>query len=204
MNAAPGEQFEYSNTSYDLLGPPIQTASGKPYEAYIREEIFSPLGMQHSHTSLEEARMDGLASGYAAFFGRSLLFDRWMPYARAVVPSAGLFLSAEDLGRYLAVHLAEGRLPDGKQMLSPTGMAQLHAPGVQIGEFAAYAMGWTQFQFPQAAPAGGDGASAPLALAHGGDWANYKALMVLVLPLATSMVWSVRRLRTISGWDKQD
>lgn len=208
LNATPGEQFEYSNTNYDLLGLLIQTASGKPYETYIREEIFAPLGMQHSHTSLEEARIDGLASGYAAIFGRSLLFDRWMPYSRAVVPSAGLFLSAEDLGRYLAVHLAEGRLPDGKQLLSPAGIAQLHTPGIQIGEFATYAMGWTQFQFPQAAAAGGDGASAPLALAHGGDWANYKALMMLVPEhklgvglLVNKQDWGQASAYTQIGWN---
>lgn len=180
LNATPGEQFEYSNTNYDLLGLLIQAVSGKPYESYIREEIFAPLGMQHSYTSLEEARQNGLVSGYAAFFGLTLPYDRWMPYSHSVLPSAGLFLSAEDLARFMAAHLNQGRLPDGTQLLSPAGIAQLHAPGIQIGENVSYAMGWTLFQFDQAAPAGGPGASAPLALAHGGDWANFKALMVLI------------------------
>jgi CubicO group peptidase (beta-lactamase class C family) len=175
--AAPGEQFEYSNTNYDLLGLLIQTISGKPYATYIQEEIFTPLGMEHSYTSFEAARQAGLASGYAAFFGLTLPYDRWMPTSETVVPSAGLFLSAEDLARYLALHLQQGRTQAGKPLVSPAGMAQLHTPGAQIGPYAAYAMGWNQFEFPQAAPAG---AAAPLALSHGGDWANYKALMLLI------------------------
>lgn len=180
LNATPGEQFEYSNTNYDLLGLLIQTVSGKPYETYIQEEIFNPLGMQNSYTSLEEARQYGLTNGHAAFFGQTIAFDRWMPYSRTVVPSAGLFLSAEDLGRYLAAHLNEGRLPDGKQLLSPAGMAQLHTPGIQINENVSYAMGWTQFPFPQAALEGRADDSVPLAQAHGGDWSNFKALMVII------------------------
>lgn len=204
LNAAPGEQFEYSNTNYDLLGLLIQTASGKPYERYIQEEIFAPLGMQHSHTSLEEARQDGLAGGYAAFFGLTLPYERWMPTPRTVAPSAGLFLSAEDLGRYLIAHLDEGRTPSGAQLLSPAGMAQLHTPGIQIGENVAYAMGWTQFQFPQAAPAGGPGAAAPLALAHGGDWANFRALMVLIPEheLGVAMLINKQDWRRESAYDQ--
>lgn len=180
LNAAPGEQFEYSNTNYDLLGMLIQTVSGKTYAAYIQEEIFAPLGMQHSHTSLEAARQDGLSSGYIDLFGLTLPYDRRMPYSETVLPSAGLFLSAEDLARFIALHLDEGRLPDGTQLLSPAGMAQLHTPGIQIAENVNYAIGWTQFQFAQLAPAGAPGAPAPLALSHGGEWTNYRALIVLV------------------------
>lgn len=180
LNANPGEQFEYSNTNYDLLGLLIQTVSGKPYETYIQQEIFAPLGMAHSYTTLEEAREEGLTSGHAAFFGQTIAFDRWMPYSRTVVPSAGLFLSAEDLARYLAVHLNEGRLPDGKQLLSSAGMAQLHTPGIQINENVSYAMGWTQVPFPQAVLEGRADDSIPMAQAHGGDWSNFKALMVII------------------------
>jgi CubicO group peptidase (beta-lactamase class C family) len=180
LNAAPGERFEYSNTNYDILGLLIQTASGRPYGTYIQEEIFAPLSMQHAHTSLEEARLDGLASGHTAFFGLTLPYDRRMPYSHTVTPSAGLFASADDLARFLIVQLNRGRTPDGAQLLSPAGMAALHSPGMQIGENVHYAMGWTQFRFDQLAPAGGPGAPAPLALAHGGDWENYKALMLLV------------------------
>ena len=36
LNFSPGEEFEYSNTNYDILGLIIQTVSGQSYETYIR------------------------------------------------------------------------------------------------------------------------------------------------------------------------
>ena len=177
LNAAPGERFEYSNTNYDILGLIIQTVTGKSYEDYVEEHIFAPLNMQHSHTSLEAARRGGLSSGYTAFFGSTILYDRWMPYARTVTPSTGLFSSAEDMAQYLYAHLHQGRGPDGTVLLSPAGMAELHKPGIQISKNAAYAMGWTVFPFAEAAAADGP---VPTGISHGGEWANYKAIMVLI------------------------
>jgi CubicO group peptidase (beta-lactamase class C family) len=119
LNASPGGSFEYSNTNYDILGLLIQIVSRNPYETYIQNKIFTPLQMQSSFTSLEEARRSGLSSGTITFFGKDLVYDRFMPYSRAVVPSAGLFSSAEDMARYLFAHLNGGRTPDGIALLSP-------------------------------------------------------------------------------------
>lgn len=180
LNAPPGQQFEYSNTNYDILGLLIQTVSGQPYEDYIEEHIFTPLNMRNSHTSLDTARRAGLASGYASFFGSTVNYDRFMPYSRSVTPSTGLFSSAEDMAQYLFAHLHQGRGPNGAAILSPAGMARLHTPGIQINEQVAYAMGWTVFPFPEAAASMAPGDPAPTGLSHGGDWANFKSIMLLV------------------------
>lgn len=47
--------FQYSNTNYLIAGLVIQVVSDQTYEAYIQEHIFTPLGMQQSFTSEEEA-----------------------------------------------------------------------------------------------------------------------------------------------------
>jgi CubicO group peptidase (beta-lactamase class C family) len=177
LSAAPGERFEYSNTNYDILGLLIQTVSGMPYETYIEEKIFAPLRMQNSFTSLSKARAGRVSSGYIAFFGMTLEYDRFMPYSRTVTPSAGLFASAEDMAHYLIAHLNQGRSSDGAVILSPESMEELHLPGVQIGEQVSYAMGWTVFPFPDAAPPGGP---TPTGISHGGEWANFKSLMLLI------------------------
>lgn len=180
LSAAPGERFEYSNTNYDVLGLLIQTVSGEPYETYIEENIFAPLQMKNAFTSLDDARAGGVSSGYINFFGQTLNYDRFMPYARAVVPSAGLFASAEDMAHYLYAQLNQGRAPGGESVLSPAGMDELHTPGARISDQVSYAMGWTLFPFKQAAAAGQPDGAVPSALSHGGEWANFKALMVFI------------------------
>ncbi|MGD9588619.1 MAG: serine hydrolase domain-containing protein [Pyrinomonadaceae bacterium] len=45
LEFVPGERNIYSNSGYTLLGHIIQTVSGKPYMQFMRERIFTPLGM---------------------------------------------------------------------------------------------------------------------------------------------------------------
>ncbi|MBK9153962.1 MAG: beta-lactamase family protein [Chloracidobacterium sp.] len=45
LEFTPGERNIYSNSGYTLLGHIIQTVSGKPYMQFMRERIFTPLGM---------------------------------------------------------------------------------------------------------------------------------------------------------------
>jgi CubicO group peptidase (beta-lactamase class C family) len=44
----PGEQYHYSVSAYPLLRYLIEQVSGKPYPAYMDENIFGPLGMLNS------------------------------------------------------------------------------------------------------------------------------------------------------------
>ncbi len=45
LEFTPGERNIYSNSGFTLLGHIIQTVSGKPYMQFMRERIFTPLGM---------------------------------------------------------------------------------------------------------------------------------------------------------------
>ncbi|MBI4928647.1 MAG: beta-lactamase family protein [Anaerolineae bacterium] len=194
LNTAPGEQYEYSNTNYDILGLLIQTVAGMPYETYIEENVYTPLQLQNAYTSLEEARAGGLTSGYVSFFGLTRNYDRLMPYSRTVVPSAGLFASVEDMAHYLLVHLNEGRHPERAAVLSPAGIATLHTPGVVINENVKYAMGWVTFPFPQLATANGANEAVPMAISHGGAWANFRSLIVMVPDLQLGVVVLINKL----------
>ena len=186
VNFAPGEAFEYSNTNYDLLGLVIQTVSGQSYETYIEEKIFTPLDMDNSYTSLEDARTGNMTRGYYPFFGYTMAYDHLMPYSRIVKPSAGLFSSAEDLTHYLIAHLNEGKYREST-ILSPKGIAELHTPGIQYSENAGYAMGWAVFPFTEMEPVAQDGIT-PTGIAHRGDWVGFYSIMVLIPELETGIV----------------
>jgi CubicO group peptidase (beta-lactamase class C family) len=45
INFAPGQGQLYCNTGYHLLSFAIERASGKPFEVFMKERVFTPLGM---------------------------------------------------------------------------------------------------------------------------------------------------------------
>lgn len=48
LNFEPDTKFEYSNINYILLSYVVEKVSGQSYEDFIRQNIFAPLGMNHS------------------------------------------------------------------------------------------------------------------------------------------------------------
>lgn len=46
----PDTRFNYCNTNYAILALLIEKTSGKTYQAFLREELFEPLGMRHTAT----------------------------------------------------------------------------------------------------------------------------------------------------------
>ena len=41
LNNKPGDQFEYSNMNYDILGLIVQKVSGQSYSSYLENQIFT-------------------------------------------------------------------------------------------------------------------------------------------------------------------
>lgn len=179
----PGEGWEYSNINYSLLGFLIQEVSGQRYESYIEQNIFDPLGMHDSHTSLESARANNAARGYTVYFGTPLALDANMPYTTAILPTAGLWSSAADISHYLIAHLGE----EAEILVSAKGMNQIHAPGVEIEPGYNYAMGWFHApnvldpEFLQTLNTNLDPGDDLQVLWHEGDGPGYKAV-VLMMP----------------------
>ncbi|MGI8856046.1 MAG: serine hydrolase domain-containing protein [Thermomicrobiales bacterium] len=59
----PGEQWMY-NTGSDVLGVLIARAAGQPFETFLRERLFAPLGMKETGFSVPAATIDRLATSY--------------------------------------------------------------------------------------------------------------------------------------------
>jgi CubicO group peptidase (beta-lactamase class C family) len=49
LNYSPGRMFAYSNVGYLVLGKVIEKISGKKYEDYVQQNIFSPLDIHSIH-----------------------------------------------------------------------------------------------------------------------------------------------------------
>lgn len=122
----PGERWIY-HTAYDALGVLIARASGKPFEVFLRERIFGPLGMKDTGFSMESAKIGRLATCYRLDpETRELeLYDdasasRWAH--PPVFPSggAGLVSTIDDYHAFALMMLNGGRVGVGRILSRPT------------------------------------------------------------------------------------
>jgi CubicO group peptidase (beta-lactamase class C family) len=65
LNFKPGAQWAYSGTGFTLLGMIIKKVTGKPYADFLRERIFTPLGMTRTHVISLAEIIPNRASGYS-------------------------------------------------------------------------------------------------------------------------------------------
>ncbi|PYP53783.1 MAG: serine hydrolase, partial [Gemmatimonadetes bacterium] len=65
LNFQPGEQWEYSNSGYVLLGYLLEKISGQRYQDFVRDNLFAPLGMTESGYDSHAAIILHRASGYS-------------------------------------------------------------------------------------------------------------------------------------------
>jgi CubicO group peptidase (beta-lactamase class C family) len=61
----PGEKMSYSNSGYILLGYVIEKITGASYEQFVRDNIFTPLGMKDSGYDSNSAIIERRAAGYS-------------------------------------------------------------------------------------------------------------------------------------------
>lgn len=70
LAADPGTRVEYHNTNYSIAARIIEVVSGKSFDAFLRAELFTPLGMTHTSSTLGcSDRAEGLPSGYEVVLG---------------------------------------------------------------------------------------------------------------------------------------
>lgn len=176
---APGTTHQYASPNYMVLGAMVEAVTGRPFGAYVDEEIFAPLDMRNSFVDASRAGM-GLARGHVYALGFPVATD--LPYEYDRLPTAALIASAGDLGHFLVAQLNGGRFAD-RHVLSDTSMTLMHAGGAPSDGFS-YAFGWR------------DGAmGGTRAVHHGGIVPNYRGKMVM-LP---DRQWGVVVLTNVSS-----
>lgn len=135
---APGEAHAYASANYLVLGAIVEAVSGLPFAEYVERNIFGMLDMRHSFTSRSQALSQGFAGGHVYAFGVPITSSLAEEPAR--LPTAGLMSSAEDLGRFLAMFLRQGRVGE-QQFLTVESVRQTLVGGAPSDGFS-YAFGW--------------------------------------------------------------
>jgi CubicO group peptidase (beta-lactamase class C family) len=140
----PGEAWMYS-LSTDVCGALVQRLSGKPFDVFLREEIFEPLGMTDTDFHVPPEKVNRFAACYQRTpDALSILQDdpATSPY---LTPPAfmsgggGLVGTLSDYHRFCECLRRGGEL-DGARLLSPRTLALMrrnHLPGPKsLGEMA--------------------------------------------------------------------
>ncbi|MEL7163293.1 MAG: serine hydrolase domain-containing protein, partial [Bacteroidota bacterium] len=133
----PGTAFAYSNTNYVLLAGIIEATSGKSFEAFLREELFTPLEMPNT-------RVWNLVSGEKTFPNKTGGFGRFAGRIKVLKPDfldgvagdGAVFSSIEDF-------LIWDRFWTGNELISDDLLQQAFVPGqLQGNETSKYGFGW--------------------------------------------------------------
>ena len=144
-----GEVFQYSNlmaSAAGYIGAHLVYPNkelGAAYDEAMQRKIFDPLGMKSTTFDMARALHGNHASPHGDDIdGKPSLAS--MAFNYAVMPhrpAGGVWTSAHDLIRYVQLELAQGKLPDGKQLVSPENLLTRRAPQIPTGEDSAYGMG---------------------------------------------------------------
>ncbi len=167
-----GEVFQYSNlmaAAAGYIGGHIvypDRELGAAYDAAMQKMIFDPLGMKS--TTFDYAK--ALAGDHATPHGDDV--DGYPKVASMDInysivparPAGAVWTSSADLIRYVQLELTQGKLPNGKQLVSAENLLMRRAPRVQLGEDSSYGMGLTT-----------DHTYGVQVISHGGSMSGFKS-----------------------------
>ena len=109
---APGEIPAYSNFGAALAGYIVQRVSGQPFDDYVEQQVFEPLGIRHAsfRQPLSSASRSHLARGYQLASGPP------SPYEIFPGPAGNAIFTGADMARFMIAHLQDGEL-EGRRIL---------------------------------------------------------------------------------------
>lgn len=131
LHGQPGAVWQYGYSS-DVLGYLVEVVSGIPFDRFLAERIFEPLGMPDACFFLDPAKADRLAPVYGFEDGRllknetSATTDYIHGPRKCFSGGAGILSTVQDYGRLLQMLLNGGEL-DGIRLLSPKTVELMHS-----------------------------------------------------------------------------
>lgn len=150
----PGTRWSYSNTGMATLGRIVEIASEQPYERFLEDRIFKPLGMVDSFLFPPEAKRDRIASVYALRNGKLQSMGDYIyrKGAKYPMPEGGMYSTAKDMAAFYQMMLNGGTY-NGHRVLSKASvetMTMLHTGNLPVWSSTAtgYGLGWAIVRSP--------------------------------------------------------
>ena len=142
-------RWGYTNAAFMTAGEIIPKVTGKTWADFLKERIFTPLGMNNTLAlSKDILTASNKAAAHTVWLGEL----KKVPYGKidAIAAAGSISSSANDLSKWVMAQLDNGKL-DGKEIIPASAIAQTRTPHsilgnggsmFNTGHFALYGLGW--------------------------------------------------------------
>jgi len=145
----PDSKYAYSNAGINTAGRIIEVVSGMPYEQFMEQRLFQPLGMKDTTFWPSSKQVQRLAKSYKPNAGKTDLEETTITqlqypltdHTRQPMPAGGLFSTASDVARFCQMILNGGVL-NGKRYLSEAAVKQMTSRQTPAALATSYGFGW--------------------------------------------------------------
>ncbi len=135
----PGSGFLYSNTGFNLLELIVEEVTGRDFAEYMKNEILSPLGMNHSSFTWSETLTGKIPVGY------NLKGETVPPYVYPEKASGGLYTSVGDIALFMTAGMVKyssiGENVLESESINDLYMHSTRVPGLYGFAFDSYGLG---------------------------------------------------------------
>ncbi|HNP34723.1 MAG TPA: serine hydrolase [Woeseiaceae bacterium] len=144
--------YAYDNLLYIIAGEVVAAVSGIPFERFVEERLFAPLGMTDCSATFERVKPGAVKATPHVLVDGKLTTTTSLESSTAAA-AGGINCSARSMAKWAQFILDDGRTADGKQLISEAQVAELLKPvtitssrgymAEYAGQFlSGYALGW--------------------------------------------------------------
>ena len=147
-------RYAYDNVLYMIAGQVVAAVSGKSWDDFIKERIFTPLGMKTSNTTVADLLASRDAATPHVMVEGKLKTISPLPLEN-VGPAGSINSSVSEMSKWVIAQLNRGQISGGRRLFSerqsremwsaqtitPLGDPPPHLAALK-SNFSAYALGW--------------------------------------------------------------
>ena len=149
LNSEPGTKYDYANAGINTAGRIIEIVSGMPYEKFLDERLFKPLGMKDTTFRPNKRQIAVLAKSYKPNVKKDGLEETIISQVkypldapgRYPFPAGGLFSTAIDMSHFGQMIL-NGGVFNGKRLVSEASIHEMTRKQTGDSIPTNYGLGW--------------------------------------------------------------
>ncbi len=137
-----GEKFQYQNIMFAAAGEIVANVQKMPWEKFVPNRIFKPLGMKNSTMSIAEmVKQRDYSFGYSYNFDTKVTERTPFREITSSAPAGSINSSARDMAEWLRFVLNGGTV-NGKRLVSEKGFDEWLKPQMKVAGTVSYGFGW--------------------------------------------------------------